>query len=141
MGVVVWHATSDAFGARVDGAHPVVQNLGFPGQYWDRESGLFYNRHRHYDPFAARYVQPDPLGVAAGWNPYAYPSDPLSFSDRSGLAPTYRVARRDESKYLLLSRDPALVQLKPLNARADEPNINWLGGSMMVCAGSGHGVS
>lgn len=138
-GNLVWHSTADAFGARTGDSQPVVQNIGFPGQYWDAESGLFYNRHRHYDPFAARYVQPDPLGVSAGWHPYAYPGDPLSSADPSGLAPTYKVPRRDESEYVLLSKDPALTQLTPLNPRAEEPNINRLGGSSQVCAASGHG--
>lgn len=38
----------------------------FPGQYADAETGLHYNRHRHYDPFTGQYTSPDPIGLAAG---------------------------------------------------------------------------
>lgn len=36
--------------------------LRFPGQYYDRESGLFYNYHRYYAPVIGRYLSSDPLG-------------------------------------------------------------------------------
>ncbi|EHV86522.1 rhsC in rhs element domain protein, partial [Escherichia coli DEC7D] len=28
---------------------------GLPGQQYDEESGLYYNRHRYYDPLQGRY--------------------------------------------------------------------------------------
>ncbi|MEQ1713050.1 MAG: RHS repeat-associated core domain-containing protein, partial [Hyphomicrobium sp.] len=36
-------------------------NARFPGQWFQVESGLHYNWHRHYDPTIGRYTQPDPL--------------------------------------------------------------------------------
>ena len=40
-------------------------NLRFPGQYYDRETGLFYNGLRDgYDPATGTYIQPDPIGNA-----------------------------------------------------------------------------
>ena len=60
--------------------------LRFAGQYFDRETGLFYNYFRDYDPQTGRYVQSDPIGLAGGINPYAYAyDDPVRFSDPMGL--------------------------------------------------------
>jgi RHS repeat-associated protein len=64
-----------------------VFNLRFAGQYYDQESGLHYNRFRDYDPVTGRYVQGDPVGLAAGVSLYSYVSaNPLSFIDPLGLA-------------------------------------------------------
>ncbi|MEJ2625075.1 MAG: RHS repeat-associated core domain-containing protein [Pseudolabrys sp.] len=46
--------------------------MRFPGQYFQLESGLAYNRYRHYDPTLGRYTQPDPLGFVDGPSVYAY---------------------------------------------------------------------
>ena len=42
--------------------------LGFPGQILDAESGFFYNYFRDYDPETGRYVQSDPLGLLLATN-------------------------------------------------------------------------
>ncbi len=63
----------------------VEQNLRFQGQYHDAETGLHYNRFRHYDPAAGIYLNQDPLGLLGGTNIYAYPTDPLSGIDPFGL--------------------------------------------------------
>jgi RHS repeat-associated protein len=92
---VVWRAEYAPFGRRLGGA-PAIRARGapagfelalrLPGQYEDPETGLHYNDHRYYDPDTGRYLSPDPLGLAAGPNPYVYAgNDPLTRIDPSGL--------------------------------------------------------
>jgi RHS repeat-associated protein len=89
---VVWRwENQEPFGKSLPEENPsglgaFTFNLRFPGQYFDAETGLFYNYQRDYDPQTARYVQSDPIGLAGGINPYAYvASNPLSFADPTGL--------------------------------------------------------
>jgi RHS repeat-associated protein len=61
-------------------------NLRYPGQYFDRESGLNYNYFRSYDSRTGRYSQSDPIGLDGGWNKFAYvDGDPLGLVDPYGL--------------------------------------------------------
>ena len=65
----------------------VTFNLRYPGQYFDRETGLHYNHFRSYSPtMGGRYTQFDPIGLDGGWNGYSYVAgDPLGFADDEGL--------------------------------------------------------
>jgi len=63
----------------------VVFNLGLPGQYYDRETGLYYNSRRDYNPTTGRYMQPDPVAkVRASVYGYAN-NNPVRFVDPKGL--------------------------------------------------------
>ncbi|QGM98390.1 RHS repeat domain-containing protein [Methylocystis parvus] len=61
-------------------------DMRFPGQWFQMESGLAYNWHRHYDASLGRYVQPDPIGYAGGRSLYGYVGqNPLAYIDPDGL--------------------------------------------------------
>ncbi len=77
------------------GENPALATGGFryTAQHFDAEtassvsqpSGLYYYRARMYSPTWGRFLQPDPLGYAAGDNLYAYVlNDPLNLTDPSG---------------------------------------------------------
>ena len=87
-GLTVWSATYDAFGrATIDPASTITNNLRFPGQYADQETGLHYNWMRFYDPLTGRYVTSDPIGLLGGENFYVYVGgNPFGNIDPIGLA-------------------------------------------------------
>ncbi|WP_404465211.1 RHS repeat-associated core domain-containing protein [Vreelandella aquamarina] len=63
-----------------------AQPIRFQGQWHDKESGLYYNRHRYYDPQQGRYISQDPIGLRGGMNHYNYAgNDPINFIDPKGL--------------------------------------------------------
>ncbi len=83
---VVWRGERDAWGALVQEEGAFRQPLRLPGQYHDAETGLHDNLLRSYDPDGGRYLEPDPLGLAAGLDPYAYADgNPLVAVDPLGL--------------------------------------------------------
>jgi len=91
--IIVWRWDSDPFGTvqvneDPDGdAASFVYNLRFPGQYFDSETGLHYNYFRDYDPYTARYLQSDPIGLNGGVNTYRYGyANPTKYIDAYGLS-------------------------------------------------------
>ncbi|MDG9670409.1 RHS domain-containing protein, partial [Hahella sp. CR1] len=85
-GEVVWSARYKAYGNLALQDIEEVQNpLRFQGQYYDEETGLHYNRHRYYDPSAARFINQDPVGLLGGGNNYQYAPNPTGWVDPFGL--------------------------------------------------------
>lgn len=83
---IVWLANNEAFSRTVTIDAIGGVNLGFPGQYYDAETGLWNNGFRDYDASVGRYLETDPVGLAGGINPYAYVlASPVRFADPYGL--------------------------------------------------------
>ncbi|HCE67305.1 MAG TPA: hypothetical protein DER40_07235, partial [Geobacter sp.] len=59
----------------------------FAGREYDRETGLYFNRARYYDPMEGRFIQKDPIGFAGGdVNLYNYVgANPVNRRDPKGL--------------------------------------------------------
>ncbi|MBT9461101.1 MAG: hypothetical protein IV084_05510 [Rugosibacter sp.] len=98
-GKIIWRWEADAFGSTQPNEDPdgdtqtTTINLRYPGQYYDKESGLHYNHRRYYDPKLGRYLSPDPIGLAGGANLYGYAKfNPLSYIDPDGNSPVLAVA-------------------------------------------------
>ena len=71
-GKPLWYGRPDDWGAVTDTQGSVSQRIRFQGQYYDPESGLYYNRHRYYDPAMGCYISQDPIGLIGGLNFYTY---------------------------------------------------------------------
>ncbi|WP_447361311.1 RHS element core protein [Escherichia coli] len=86
-GATEWCAEYDEWGNLLneENPHQLQQLIRLPGQQYDEESGLYYNRHRYYDPLQGRYITQDPIGLKGGWNFYQYPLNPVTNTDPLGL--------------------------------------------------------
>jgi len=93
-GEITWRAYSEAFGKTIVdiSVAPITtaatfNNLRFPGQLEDEETGTRFNYFRDYDPNSGRYVQSDPVGLESGVNTYTYSlASPHRFIDPKGTS-------------------------------------------------------
>jgi RHS repeat-associated protein len=86
-GAVVWSASYDVWGLpQGKVAVDAPARLGFPGQYYDQDTSLHYNRYRYYSALDTRYITPDPLGLVPCLNEYVYGVNPVNWTDPLGLA-------------------------------------------------------
>jgi RHS repeat-associated protein len=85
-GAVVWSADYKPFGEVNITTNTITNNLRFPGQYYDAETGNNYNYFRDYNPMIGRYIEADPIGQAGGINLYVYAgANSILSADPSGL--------------------------------------------------------
>ncbi len=87
-GATEWRGEYDEWGNQMneENPHHLFQPYRLPGQQYDDESGLCYNRNRYYDPLQGRYITQDPIGLSGGWNLYQYPLNPVHKVDPLGLS-------------------------------------------------------
>ena len=69
-GAVVWYAYYKPFGAATVTVSTITNNLRFPGQYFDAETGLNQNWRRDYNFVTGRYIEADPIGLRGEINLY-----------------------------------------------------------------------
>ncbi|XIW72784.1 RHS element core protein [Escherichia coli] len=109
-GATEWCAEYDEWGNLLneENPHQLQQLIRLPGQQYDEESGLYYNRHRYYDPLQGRYITQDPIGLEGGWNQYVYASihptysiDPLGLIDKP--APVFNRELNSDAYYLAVN--------------------------------------
>lgn len=87
-GEIIWSAQYRAWGRILTRPiNNVEQALRFQGQYEDEETGLFYTRHRYYNPDVGRFISQDPIGLLGGSNLYTYAPNPTGWVDPFGLSP------------------------------------------------------
>jgi RHS repeat-associated protein len=84
---IQWQASYEPFGTTPSMSGTITQNLRFPGQYFDVESGWSHNGFRDYVPGQGRYIEPDPLDrMGSGNDLYVYAGDnPERLIDPLGL--------------------------------------------------------
>jgi RHS repeat-associated protein len=127
-GTVVWAADYKPFGEATVTVSTITNNLRFPGQYFDAETGLNYNYFRDYDPATGRYKQADPIGLGGGINLYVYAlNSPLMYIDPTGEDAAAGVT----AEWVLGKIMEALIGARP----SVTPNFNILWGEQCCCQG------
>ena len=83
---IVWQADYTPFGQTTITTNTLDNPLRFPGQYFDNETGLYYNYFRDYDPTTGKYIESDPIGLKGGLHTFVYAANnPLKITDPLGL--------------------------------------------------------
>ena len=86
-GSLAWERELDIYGRPRKGDNEFIPFL-YQGQYFDKETGLAYNRFRYYDPSIGSYISQDPIGIEGGLKHYSYSSNVNLNIDIFGLAHT-----------------------------------------------------
>ncbi|ADZ92707.1 RHS repeat-associated core domain-containing protein [Marinomonas mediterranea] len=123
-GETLWAGDFETYGKRKcqkaanqeDSSGQYDPKLRFQGQYEDKETGLYQNLHRYYDPHAGRYITHDPIGLYGGLNAYQYCPNPVEWIDPLGLSckdcPDTKSEKNKKTTYWAESRRDAFRQAK-----------------------------
>ncbi len=136
---VAWTTTFQPFGQVNSLPTLIAQDLRFPGQESDVETGLYHNGFRDYAPALGRYVESDPIGLAGGTNTFAYSlNNTFRFTDSLGLDCYFDLYLKFFFLYLESNIYDRLhaSQGRTFDYIADHPNpipdlYQWFGGQMI----------
>lgn len=136
---VAWAWDSTAFG--LGGPEGTITfNLRFPGQYYDVGTNQFYNHNRYYNPELGRYMEPDPIGLEGGLNPYAYAgSNPLMNVDPSGL--DFQKLSNWYMSNVITSQASHFASIPKDYFRGDFPTVAQANANLIFNGGSGRDLN
>lgn len=118
VGSLVWKANNSAYGRDVTVDSIGGYNLGYPGQYFDAETGNWNNGARDYSSKLGRYLQSDPIGLGDGNNTYEYVGgNPMSYVDPDGRLRIYVVHERGRGRGTEIMY---YFQFDPISTKAKE---------------------
>jgi len=126
---VAWLANYQPFGSLTTAASQTSllgQDLRFPGQEFDLETGLYHNGFRDYVPGLGRYAESDPIGLASGLNAYGYvESNPIRMTDSPGLYPLDGFSQKQRNSCVC-----AVTRLAIYDNTREEPSEQAISDSM-----------
>ncbi|MCM2357750.1 MAG: DUF6531 domain-containing protein [Geobacteraceae bacterium] len=86
-GKIVAKYDYEPFGRQKETSSSTINNpYTFTGREWDKETGLYHNGARYYDPMDGRFISKDPSGFTDSTNLYVYVlNNPINAIDPTGL--------------------------------------------------------
>ena len=108
-GEIVWECLYQLWGKPIQEIihreiQEIQQNLRYQEQYLDRKTRLHYNTFSYYDPDTGRFTQPDPIGLAGGFNLYQYAPNALMWIDPKGLKSCFTNAKAQSNAEKIIEK-------------------------------------
>jgi len=103
--------------------HSVWETVGYAGQRYDRESGLYAYKYRSYDPEVGQWIQEDPIRAGEAWYEFCA-GNPVRFTDPNGLR--HECNKGEGGRTLRDLTDTILGGSTPTS---DEHKVYWTGSS------------